>query len=82
MRSLILALVVLAVSAGAATASERSHPWCVIIQDQDDGWACGFDSFEQCLREARSGNTGFCAANPAYQPPARPAQPHRHRHSR
>jgi hypothetical protein len=50
------------------------HPWCLVIQDQDDGWACGFDSFEQCRAEARSGNTGFCAANPFYAAPTAPAK--------
>ncbi len=83
MRWLALGLVAIAAAAiSAATAAERGHPWCLIIQDQDDGWACGFDSFEQCRREARSGNTGFCAANPAYQPPARPAQREKRRHAR
>jgi Protein of unknown function (DUF3551) len=46
------------------------HPWCLIVQDQDGVWACAFDTFEQCSVEARAGNTGFCAANPAYQAPA------------
>ncbi len=46
----------------------------MIVQDQDDGWACGFDTFAQCLAEARAGNTGYCAANPQYQPPA-PVRP-------
>ena len=83
MRSLIVALLALAATAAPASAGVGgSHPWCMIIQDQDDGWACGFDTFEQCRLDARSGNTGFCAANPAYQPPARPAQPHGRRHRR
>lgn len=56
-----------------ASASDR-HPWCMVVQDQDDGWACGFDTFAQCLAEARAGNTGFCIGNPWYQVPA-PAKP-------
>jgi hypothetical protein len=75
----------LAMAAGITAAEAKVHPWCMIIQDFDDGWACGFDTFEQCLREARSGNTGFCAQNPAYQPPVRPArsvQPHKRRRAR
>lgn len=83
MRKLAIGLgVVVAMAAPASAGVGGSHPWCMIIQDQDDGWACGFDTFEQCLREARSGNTGFCAQNPAYQPPARPAQPRKRRHAR
>jgi hypothetical protein len=62
--------IVAAKSMGAA----KSYPWCLVIQDQDDGWACGFETFEQCRVEARSGNTGFCAPNPAYQTPAQPAR--------
>ncbi len=81
MRRLALGLVILAAlpAAPASAAVGGPHPWCLIIQDQDDGWACGFDSFEQCRVEARSGNTGFCAANPYYQPPAHaPAKAKRH----
>jgi len=65
------ALVLAAVSAMArapASASDR-HPWCMIVQDRDDGWACGFDTLAQCLAEARAGNTGYCAANPSYHAP-------------
>ena len=69
----VLIALALAMAAGITAAEAKVHPWCMIIQDFDDGWACGFDTFEQCLREARSGNTGFCAQNPAYQPPVRPA---------
>ena len=54
------------------------HPWCLIVQDQDDGWVCAFDTFEKCEVEARSGNTGFCAANPFYQAPASTPRPARH----
>jgi len=35
-------------------------------------WACSYDTFEQCRDNARSGNAGFCAANPAYRDPAPP----------
>ncbi len=72
MRNLVLGLVAFAgvFAAPAVAAAAGSHPWCLIIQDMDDGWACGFDTFEQCFVEARAGNTGFCAPNPAYQAPA------------
>jgi hypothetical protein len=59
------------VSAHAAT----THPWCLVVQAMDDGWACGYDSFEQCRVEARAGNTGFCTQNPGYQPPAKLTRP-------
>ena len=81
MRSLTLGILTLAalhaVTVAPASASDR-HPWCLVVQDWGDGWACGFDSFAQCLAEARAGNTGFCAANPAFRPPA-PAKPPRER---
>lgn len=64
----LLLLVAATVAPAAATAAP--HPWCLIVQDQDGIWACAFDTFEQCSVEARAGNTGFCAANPAYQAPA------------
>ena len=59
----------LAAAAAPAGASDR-HPWCLVVQDWGDGWACGYDTFAQCQAEARAGNTGYCAANPAYQVPA------------
>jgi ABC-type sugar transport system substrate-binding protein len=86
MRKLALALGLVAMAptmaAAAPMGAAKSYPWCLIIQDQDDGWACGFTTFEQCRLEARSGNTGFCAANPAYQAPARPARSHKRRQAR
>jgi hypothetical protein len=74
LRRLIFAVLV--VLAGAilqlpAAAARVSHPWCMIVQDVSGVWACAFDSFEQCREEARSGNEGFCAPNPAHPP-----QPH------
>ncbi len=76
MRKLALGLVALvgAVAATASAAVAAPHPWCMVIQTLDDGWACAFDTFQQCLAEARPGNTGFCAANPFYQAPAPPAR--------
>jgi hypothetical protein len=90
MRKLALGFVTVAaaiapttsMSAAQPMGAARNYPWCVVIQDQDDGWACGFKTFEQCRVEARSGNTGFCAPNPAYQAPARPARSHKRRHPR
>lgn len=70
----VMAIAAVVLAAGSASAA-TPHPWCLIIQDQDDGWACGFDTFEQCRVEARSGNTGFCAQNPNYQAPAKPTKP-------
>jgi hypothetical protein len=64
--------------ATATYAARQPHPWCLIVQDQDGVWACAFDTFQQCTVEARSGNTGFCAANPAYQAPE-VAPPARHK---
>jgi hypothetical protein len=79
--SAFAALAVAAVlAAGLATARAKSHPWCMIVQDMDGGWACAFDTFAQCEVEARAGNTGFCAANPFDQTPAPPAtKPSRHK---
>ena len=78
MRNISLAIMTIAIAAmvcnSASAGVGGSHPWCVIVQDQDDGWYCAFDTFEQCRAEARAGNTGFCAANPFYQAPALPAQ--------
>ncbi len=64
-----------------ASASDR-HPWCLVVQDWGDGWACGFDTFAQCQAEARAGNTGYCADNPAFRPPAAPRPAQRKRESR
>jgi hypothetical protein len=74
MRELAVGLLALTAVVPASASVGGSHPWCLVIQDQDDGWACGFDSFEQCRVEARSGNTGFCAANPFYAAPRAPAR--------
>jgi hypothetical protein len=81
MRRLGLGVVALAAALtgaiGPAGASDH-HPWCLVVQDWGDGWACGFDTFAQCLAEARPGNVGYCAANPAFRPPA-PAKAPRQR---
>ena len=79
MRKLAIGLFALTSAVPASASVGGSHPWCMVIQDQDDGWACGFDTFEQCRVEARSGNTGFCAANPFYQAPATPSRPKKRR---
>ena len=62
-----------------ADASDR-HPWCLVVQDWGDGLACGFDTFAQCQTEARAGNTGYCAANPAFRPPAAAKPPRQRPH--
>jgi hypothetical protein len=83
MRSIIAGCLTLAalqaMAPMRADASDR-HPWCLVVQDWGDGWACGFDTFAQCLTEARAGNIGYCAANPAYRPPATAKPPQRRRH--
>jgi len=77
MRRLALGLATASVvmAVGAAAHASGTHPWCMVIQDLGDGWACGFDTFEQCRAEARAGNTGFCTSNPAYQAPTKPVRP-------
>ncbi|HEX4553944.1 MAG TPA: DUF3551 domain-containing protein [Xanthobacteraceae bacterium] len=90
MRKFALGLVTIAATIAPATSmsaaqsmgAAKSYPWCLVIQDQDDGWACGFQTFEQCRVEARAGNTGFCAANPAYQAPPKPARSSKRRQAR
>lgn len=89
MRNLTLAVVVGSLTVAAALPAAAApgpgrvqHPWCVIYQDWGDGWGCAFDSFEQCLAEARAGNSGFCAANPFYQAPATSAPPRKRRKPR
>jgi hypothetical protein len=69
-------LTLAAMPAMAPTPAEASdrHPWCLVVQDWGDGWACGYDTFAQCQAEARAGNVGYCAANP-YVPPRTPAKP-------
>jgi hypothetical protein len=77
MRRPALGLVSIAAAtpAVAAASATTPHPWRLIIQDEDDGGACGFDTFEQCRVEARSGKTGFRARNRAFQPHVGPARP-------
>jgi Protein of unknown function (DUF3551) len=74
----VVLAAVQAVSVAPAGASDR-HPWCLVVQDWGDGWACGYDTFAQCQAEARAGNTGYCAANP-YRPPATARPPQRRPH--
>ena len=84
MRKIALALVIIAPTMAAASpmGAAKNYPWCLVIQDQDDGWACGFKTFEQCRVEARSGNSGFCAQNPAYQAPIQRARARKPRQAR
>jgi hypothetical protein len=78
----VLALAAIAAATLAPAAASDRHPWCLVVQDWGDGWACGFDTFAQCQAEARAGNTGYCAANPAYRAPAAARPPHRRQPSR
>ena len=84
MRQLALGVATAAavIVASAAAHASGNHPWCMVIQDLGDGWACGFDTFEQCRAEARGGNMGFCAQNPAYQAPIGQSRPKKRRHAR
>ena len=75
----VVTLVAAMMAATAVYAARQPHPWCLIVQDQDGVWACAFDTFQQCTVEARSGNTGFCAANPSYEAPAEAPRPARHK---
>jgi hypothetical protein len=79
MRKFILSVLAIAavLAVASSTVSAKIYPWCLILQDLDDGWACAFDTFEQCLSEARAGNSGFCAANPSYQAPAAAKSSHK-----
>ena len=81
MRRLAFALATASfvIATGASAHASGNHPWCMVIQDLGDGWACGFDTFEQCREEARPGNTGFCTSNPAYQAPTKPVRAAKHR---
>ena len=81
--ALALSLVVIAptMAAAAPMGAAKTYPWCLIIQDQDDGWACGFKTFEQCRVEARSGNTGFLRRESRLSG-AGPARPHKRRQAR
>jgi hypothetical protein len=38
-------LALAALPAMAPTAAADPHPWCLVVQDWGDGWACGFDTF-------------------------------------
>jgi hypothetical protein len=80
-RRVTLVAAVLASMPAVVAASDR-HSWCLVVQDWGDGWACGYDTFAQCQAEARAGNTGYCAANPYYQPPAAAKPSPRQRKSR
>jgi len=80
--ALCLLAIAAALAPSVSSAGAKTYPWCVVIQDQDDGWACGFETFEQCRLEARSGNTGFCAPNPAYRAPVPRLRPQKRRRSR
>jgi len=80
-RAALALAAMLAAAASPAGASDR-HPWCLVVQDAGDGSSCGYDTFAQCLTEARAGNVGYCAANPNYQAPAAVKTTHRRRGSR
>jgi hypothetical protein len=68
----VASIVVLGIAlvASPAPAQPRIHPWCLVYQEMTGAWACSYDTFEQCRYNARSGNAGFCTANPAYREPA------------
>lgn len=61
--------VALALLLGLATTSEAyiEHPWCTSGRGWAGGFSCGFDTYEQCLANARLYTTN-CVANPAIDP--------------
>ena len=76
MRTILLALGVLAaVSHGHADAAP-SYRYCAHYEDRGDV-TCTYDTFQQCLDTARGGAGGTCSENPFYRPA--PAAPVRHK---
>jgi hypothetical protein len=55
----------------ATSAPVFNYPWCANYMTQPGAKNCGFTTLEQCNATV-SGVGGFCAANPAYIPPAAP----------
>ena len=57
-----------------------AHPWCASGRGWAVGFSCAFDTYQQCLENARL-YTADCVANPAIDPfpqvESRPAQPKR-----
>ena len=53
----------------AVSAPVYNYPWCASYMTQPGAKNCGFATIEQCYATV-SGIGGFCAANPAYIPPA------------
>jgi len=72
-------LTVTAVFAADVPACRASGnaPWCMNIQSRTGGQRCAYQTFEQCLEDARAGNIGYCAANPFYHAPERAKARHR-----
>ena len=69
----ILALTAMALPlvASAPAHAEITYPWCAQYSGGGQGGGgrnCGFWTHEQC-EAARSGNGGYCIANPMYAGP-------------
>jgi hypothetical protein len=59
-----LAFGAVALSSGAALASDPGLPWC-IVYSYDDYPVCEARTYAECMATA-SGNVGYCTPNPAY----------------
>jgi hypothetical protein len=44
-----------------------AHPWCTSGRGWSGGFSCAFDTYQQCLENARL-YTANCVANPAIDP--------------
>jgi hypothetical protein len=54
---------------GLASTSEAyiEHPWCTSGRGWAGGFSCAFDSYQQCMENARL-YTANCVANPSIDP--------------
>ncbi|HVG50384.1 MAG TPA: DUF3551 domain-containing protein [Xanthobacteraceae bacterium] len=59
----------LVIKSSGAHAVAYNYPWCANYNMQNGVSNCGFTTLAQCQATV-SGIGGFCAANPAYIPPA------------
>ena len=53
------------------------EPWCAVANEGADAinWDCEFATVDDCTPAVTSGNRGFCARNPYWQPPPPPPPP-------
>jgi hypothetical protein len=64
---IVLALAILVLAAASSGAQAQNYPWCAHYDTGDDGYNCGFVTFEQC-RATISGMGGFCERNTQFLP--------------